>query len=188
MSQLLYKIFIAAVFSGGMILTLFGLGPLLDPEKANLVLQHTFLLIVALSTCIVGGIVFVWLVESSGGPLGWPWQRMTMIVDAPRDMLLSHAQSVLESIGAHIEEDTSTSLRATKGSWWGVGGKQVITIHCSQLDVGNRLTVQSRPQIVTVLVDGGHNAQNVGEIYLALKELFHRQLIADYSGHHSKES
>ncbi len=179
MLPLLYRFIIAAIFSGSLALIVFGLGSLLDPAKVTFVMQHTILLSAALGACVLAGIAFMWFGENSWGPLTWPWQRMTIIINAPSTTLLSHAQNVLESIGARIEKDTNTSLRATKGSWWEVGGKQVITIHCVQLDDGNHLTIQSRPQIVTILVDGGQNAQNVGVIYMALKKLFHGLLITE---------
>lgn len=186
MSQLLHKIFIAVVFSGGLILALFGLGPLLDPEKANFVLQHTSLLIFALSACIVGGIAFVWLMEGFGGPLSWPWQKMVLMIDVPHNILLNHVRTTLRSIGAHIGKDTDVFLCATKGSWWGIGGKQVITVHCVQRDGGTCLTVRSRPWLITALVDGGQNATNVAEICLALKEHFRKQLVMTRNNHRSQ--
>lgn len=181
MPPLLHRFIIVAIFSGSLALIAFGLGSFLDPAEVALIMQHTILLSAALGACVLAGIAFVWIGESTWGPLTWPWQRMISVVDAPSTALLSYARNKLESIGARIEKETGASLRATKGSWREVGGKQVITVQCMQLEHGTQLTIRSRPQVVTTLIDGGQNARNISETFLALKKLFREQLVADDS-------
>ncbi len=175
----LYRFVVIVISGGSMALAVFGAGILLDPMEVTLVTQNGVLLAATLGACLLWAVAFVVLAEQQWGALTFPWQKVVLDIDAPPAVLLAYAQRTLQTLGASIQRRTDASLHATKGSWWSIGGKQAITVQFLRLTHGTRLTIRSRPRIITMLIDGGWNAHNVFDLFSSFKEHFRTQLFVD---------